>query len=211
MHGEEQLSLFIDPVQDERIICGADEAGRGPLAGPVFAAAVVLPPDFPFELLADSKAMGEKARNKAEAVIREKAIAFAVTSKSAEEIDHINILNASLEAMKEAYQEVKKQTKVDVLLVDGNKEPASIDCEVHAIVKGDAKIQEIMAASILAKNARDRYMVEMDKKYPGYGFAIHKGYPTKAHCKALLEMGPSPIHRKTFHVKKLSTYGKELF
>ena len=195
------MSLFEEPVYN--LIVGADEAGRGPLAGPVCAAAVVLPSDFPFEILADSKALSEKKRLLAEPIIKEKAIAWAIAWGTPAEIDSINILNASLLAMKRAYLLVEKQLDSkglvpDILLVDGNKRPdVSIAC--RAIVKGDASVHEIMAASILAKNARDRIMVLAAKRWPQYGFEKHKGYPCASHKAALRQFGPCPIHRLTFH------------
>lgn len=197
---DEQLTLFGEPQYD--IIIGADEAGRGPLAGPVCAAAVVLPQDFPFELLNDSKKLSEKRRIEAEPVIKQRAEAWAVAWATPAEIDRINILQASMLAMKRAYLLVQKQLKekgirADVLLVDGNKRP-NVDIACQAIVKGDAKIHEIMAASILAKNARDRFMVCAAKRWPGYGFEKHKGYPCASHKAALHKLGPCPIHRLTF-------------
>ena len=197
---DEQLTLFGEP--EYNIIIGADEAGRVPLAGPVCAAAVVLPSDFPKELLADSKKLSEKKRLQAETVIKEKAIAWAVAWATPKEIDEINILWASMLAMKRAYLLVSKQLndkgiKADVLLVDGNKTP-DVDIPCQAIVKGDSKIFEIMAASILAKNARDRFMVCAAKRWPVYGFEKHKGYPCSSHKAALYKYGPCPIHRMTF-------------
>ena len=197
---DSQLSLFEEPVYN--LIVGADEAGRGPLAGPVCAAAVVLPSDFPFEILADSKALSEKKRLFAEPIIKEKAIAWAIAWGTPAEIDSINILNASLLAMKRAYLLVETQLASkglvpDILLVDGNKRPdVPIPCQ--AIVKGDASVHEIMAASILAKNARDRIMMLAAKRWPQYGFEKHKGYPCASHKAALRQFGPCPIHRLTF-------------
>ena len=185
-------------ICDDEMICGTDEAGRGPLAGPVVAAAVVLPRDFPFFILADSKKMSERKRLEAESVIKEKAIAWAPAAVSHKTIDRINILNASLLAMKLAYEKIKGTTAITLLLADGNKCP-DVDIPCRAIVKGDAKIPEIMAASILAKNERDRLMVLADRKWPAYGYAKHKGYPTAAHIKAIGIYGPSPIQRMTFH------------
>ena len=182
---------------DYGVICGADEAGRGPLAGPVTAAAVVLPPAFPFEILNDSKKMSEKQRLEAERIIKERATAWAVVSLSHKVIDRINILNASLLAMKMAYSKVSRSVHVDTLLVDGNKKP-DVDIPVHAVVKGDAKIHEIMAASILAKTERDRIMMLCDARWPEYGYAKHKGYPTEEHREAIRKYGPSPIERMTF-------------
>ena len=197
---DSQLTLFEEPVYN--LIVGADEAGRGPLAGPVCAAAVVLPSDFPFEILADSKALSEKKRLLAEPIIKEKAIAWAIAWGTPAEIDSINILNASLLAMKRAYLLVEKQLASkglvpDILLVDGNKRP-DVPIACQAIVKGDAKVHEIMAASILAKNARDRIMVLAAKRWPQYGFEKHKGYPCASHKAALHAFGPCPIHRLTF-------------
>ena len=198
---DSQLSLFEEPVYN--LIVGADEAGRGPLAGPVCAAAVVLPSDFPFEILADSKALSEKKRLLAEPIIKEKAVAWAIAWGTPAEIDSINILNASLLAMKRAYLLVEKQLVLkglapDILLVDGNKRP-DVPIACQAIVKGDASVNEIMAASILAKNARDRIMVLASKRWPQYGFEKHKGYPCASHKAALRQFGPCPIHRLTFH------------
>ncbi len=195
-----EYELF-EYVENKKNIAGSDEAGRGPLAGPVVAAAVVLPEDFPTNILNDSKKLDEKHRLYAEKIIKEKAIAYSVVSVSNEVIDKINILQAALFAMKSAYDDIKAKTKVDLLLVDGNKTPV-VDCDVEAIVKGDMKVPEIMAASILAKNERDRIMVEYDKQYPGYGFAKHKGYPTKAHYEAIRKLGLTPIHRLSFTLYK---------
>ena len=197
--------LFPDISDDDYgVICGADEAGRGPLAGPVTAAAVVLPPTFPFEILNDSKKMSEKQRLEAERIIKEKAVAWAVVSLSHKVIDRINILNASLLAMKMAYSKVSKSVHIDTLLVDGNKKP-DVDIPVHAVVKGDAKIHEIMAASILAKTERDRIMMLCDARWPEYGYAKHKGYPTEEHREAIRKYGPSPIERMTFQALKDET------
>ena len=179
-------------------ICGTDEAGRGPLAGPVVAAAVVLPPDFPIEILGDSKKLSEKKRIEAERIIKERAV-WATASVSHKTIDEINILNASMLAMRKAYEKVATKVHIDLLLADGNRTP-DVDIECRAIIKGDAKIPEIMAASILAKNERDRIMVLCDRKWPGYGYAKHKGYPTKEHVRNLERLGPSPIERESFHL-----------
>ena len=184
-----------------RIVAGADEAGRGPLAGPVVASCVVLPDDFPLDLLNDSKKLDEKRRLEAECVIKEKAIAYSVVAISNDDIDKMNILNASLTAMRTAFYNIKDKTHIDILLVDGNKCP-EMDEPVEAIVKGDSKIPAIMAASILAKNERDRIMVEYDSIYPGYDFKKHKGYPTKAHYEAIKKLGPCPIHRVSFKLYK---------
>ena len=200
---ENGLFESVDEI-DYGIICGADEAGRGPLAGPVTAAAVVLSPDFPVEILNDSKKMTEKERDEAAIIIRQKAVAWAIVSQSHAVIDRINILQASLLAMKMAYEKVSRIVHVDTLLVDGNKRPdVSVRC--HALVKGDQKIPEIMAASILAKTERDRIMKLCDRKWPQYGYAKHKGYPTKEHIAMIEKFGPSPIERKTFMKEKDET------
>lgn len=203
---EEQLCLF-DVSQfnnsfNYNIIVGADEAGRGPLAGPVCASAVVLPKDFPFEILNDSKKLSEKRRLQIEPIIKEKAIAWAISWATPKEIDQINILQASMLAMKRAYEKVlvqlnQKKITPNILLVDGNKTP-TVDILCQAIVKGDAKVPAIMAASILAKNARDRLMVLADKKWPQYNFDKHKGYPCPQHKELLRKYGPCPIHRLSF-------------
>lgn len=197
---EEQLNLFSIP--EISITAGCDEAGRGPLAGPVYAACTVLPKDFPFEFLNDSKKLSEKKRIEAEKLIKQKAIAWAVAFATPGEIDRINILNASMLAMKRAFEKVRKQLsdkniEIQLLQVDGNKKP-DVDIPCQAIIKGDSRIHEIMAASILAKNERDRFMIKAGKKWPEYGFAKHKGYPTKEHYIALSEYGPCPIHRLSF-------------
>lgn len=197
---------------DTDIIVGMDEAGRGPLAGPVYAAAVILPKDFPFEVLDDSKKLNEKKRNIAEKIIKEKALAYAVCFATVSEIDKLNILWASMLAMKRAYTKVAQSYKgqIDIALADGNKKPnIPINCE--AIVKGDSKVPEIMAASILAKNERDRIMTLCDKKWPEYGFKKHMGYPTKLHRQKLTEIGPCPIHRTSFTFKKVKPTQLDLF
>ena len=206
-----QRELF-EQFDDEKVVCGTDEAGRGPLAGPVVAASVILPPDFPVQILNDSKKMSEKERIKVEAIIKEKATAWAICAISHKIIDKINILNASLLGMKKSYEKLRdKGYKVTILLCDGNKTP-DVDCPVEAIVKGDGKIPEIMAASILAKNHRDRLMDEADKKWPQYGFSHHKGYPTKEHHEALKNYGPCPIHRLSFRLEdKKTKRDEELF
>lgn len=189
-------------TEDDNLIIGTDEAGRGPLAGPVCAAAVVLPPDFPFEILNDSKKLTEKQRLYAAPLIREKALAWAVAWVTAEEIDRINILNASMKAMADAVSQVckilsDKGIEPTLVMADGNKRPP-VDLPCVPVVKGDSKIHEIMAASVLAKTERDAYMCALAEKWPCYGFEIHKGYPTKSHIRALQEYGPCPEHRLTF-------------
>ncbi len=176
-------------------VAGVDEAGRGPLAGDVFAAAVILPRDFLPVGLNDSKKISEKKREKLYDEITENAIAYAIGRASAEEIDEINILQGTYEAMRRAVAGLKVQP--DYVLIDGN--PVTNMPFLHAsIVKGDSLSASIAAASIIAKVSRDRYMLEMDALYPGYGFAVHKGYGTKLHKEAVWEHGPCPIHRKTF-------------
>lgn len=203
---EEQLCLFdvsqFDDILNYNVIVGADEAGRGPLAGPVCASAVVLPKDFPVEILNDSKKLNEKRRLQIEPIIKEKAIAWAVSWATPKEIDQINILQASMLAMKRAYEKVLIQLKhqnimPDILLVDGNKTPC-VDILCKAIVKGDSKIPAIMAASILSKNSRDRFMILASKKWPQYKFDKHKGYPCPEHKELLKKYGPCPIHRLSF-------------
>lgn len=193
----EQPELFA--IESLKHVCGIDEAGRGPLAGPVCAAAVVLPDDFDFSLLGDSKQLTEKQRTTAEEYIKGHAIAWAVAWATHKEIDELNILRATMLAMTRAYEKVAKKTQVDIVLVDGNKTP-DLPCPCQAIVKGDAKVHEIMAASILAKTARDRFMGFADKKWPLYGFKKHKGYPSEAHRQACIDYGLCPIHRKTFRI-----------
>ena len=184
------------------MVAGVDEAGRGPLAGPVVAAAVILPPGFHRPAIRDSKALSPKAREKAFFLITSHALAFAVAHSTPEEIDRINILKASLLAMRRA---VEKLIPVpDFLYIDGNisippaeEEPWGSILQ-EPIVSGDTRCVSVMAASIVAKVTRDRLMLEFDRVYPGYGFASHKGYPTRGHLAALALLGPSPIHRKTF-------------
>jgi ribonuclease HII len=187
------------------LICGVDEAGRGPLAGSVYAAAVILDANNPIEGLMDSKKLSEKKRDYLSAEIKQKALAWAIASCTAQEIDEINILQASLLAMKRAITNMQAQFNItpDLVQVDGNKCPKiSLPCE--AIVKGDSKVQAISAASILAKVARDAELYELDKIYPQYGFAQHKGYPTAAHLLALQAHGICLQHRLSYApVKKL--------
>ncbi|OUS24960.1 ribonuclease HII [Gammaproteobacteria bacterium 45_16_T64] len=186
---------------DEKFTAGVDEVGRGPLAGAVVAAAVILDPEQPIEGLTDSKKLTEKKRDLLFDEIKEKALAWALGRAEAEEIDEINILQASLLAMKRAVDALPITAKH--ALVDGNRCP-DLTCTSEAIVKGDLTVPCISAASIMAKVTRDREMVELDSVYPGYGLAKHKGYPTKVHMEALHKLGPTEIHRKTFGpVKKL--------
>ena len=182
-----------------KLICGVDEAGRGPLAGPVCAAAVILPMDADIPGLNDSKKLSDKKRRELFPVICEMAVAYGIGFADHKEIDEINILNAALSAMKRSVDSLNQTP--DYILIDGNMTRGFGD-NAMSVVKGDARSPNIAAASILAKVTRDRLMVEMDAKYPGYGFAVHKGYPTKAHYEALRNLGPSEIHRKTFLKKK---------
>ena len=182
-------------------ICGVDEAGRGPLAGPVYAAAVILPEGLLIEGVNDSKKLTEKKREELFDVIKEKAAAYCIASASVEEIEELNILGATMLAMKRAVEGLS--VKADFAMIDGNKKPPlEIPCE--AIVKGDAKSESVAAASILAKVSRDRYMLEMAEKYPVYSFEKHKGYGTKVHREAILEYGPCEIHRPSFLKKLMS-------
>ena len=176
-------------------ICGCDEAGRGPLCGPVVAAAVILPLGIEIEGLNDSKKLTEKKREKLFDIIKENAIAYAIAEASPEEIDEINILNASMLAMRRAVEALP--VKADFALIDGNCS-RGFDIPTETVVSGDAKSCSIAAASILAKVTRDRGCVDLDREYPMYGIAKHKGYPTKDHMDAVREHGPSPIHRRSF-------------
>lgn len=203
------------PSQRKIMICtdskiltvGFDEAGRGPLAGPVSAAAVILPSDFPYEILNDSKKISEKKRLAAEAVIKEKAC-WGIGLVEHDEIDRINILEASMLAMKIAFDNLKKKLSKWCCMnniacsglsgiCDGTRSP-DVPFECRSEPKADGKYPEVMAASILAKTCRDRIMYEMDKKYPEYGYAKHKGYPTRYHVEVCRRIGPSPIQRLSF-------------
>ena len=177
------------------LIAGVDEVGRGPLAGAVVAAAVILDPNNPIAGLTDSKKLTEKQREKLAIEIREKSLSWALGRAEVEEIDEINILWASMLAMKRAVESLAVQPSF--VKIDGNRCP-EMDYSMEAVVKGDLTVQEISAASIIAKVARDHEMQDMDIRYPGYGFAQHKGYPTKQHQESLIELGVSPIHRLSF-------------
>ena len=204
-------------LNSDRIEAGCDEAGRGPLAGPVFAAAVILPKDFHHPLLNDSKKMTEKSREILRPIIEREAVAWAVVEVSAEEIDTINILNASIAGMWRAVMSLP--VRPDHLLIDGNRfKPYGLtgdrkvdvrkaeeyqDLGYTCIVKGDGKLASIAAASVLAKTHRDEHMRRMAEKYPQYGWDRNMGYPTKEHIEAVMTHGYTPLHRKSFHIKQL--------
>ena len=195
-------SLFdedYEALRFEGLLAGVDEAGRGPLAGPVCAAAVILDPKRPIEGLADSKKLSAKKREAFAPLIRERALAWAIAWAEPEEIDRVNILRATMNAMRRAVEGL--QVAPDCVWVDGNRLP-DLPYPAEAIVKGDAKVPAISAASILAKTARDAKMREYAEQYPEYGFERHAGYGTKEHVAALEKFGPTPIHRKTFEPVK---------
>ncbi|MBP5539463.1 MAG: ribonuclease HII [Bacteroidales bacterium] len=189
-------------MQEGRVEAGLDEAGRGPLVGPVYAAAVILPPDFHHPLLNDSKQMKRKDRELLREVIEKEAVAWAVEAVSAEEIDQLNILRASITGMQRAVRQLS--VKPAFLLVDGNRfYPMAEKIPYACIVKGDATYASIAAASVLAKTWRDEYMTQLAKKYPQYGWEHNMGYPTPDHIAAILQFGFTPHHRKSFHLKQL--------
>ena len=185
------------------VVCGVDEAGRGPLAGPVCAAAVILPADLEIPGLNDSKKLTDKKRRELYDIIIARSIAYGIALVDEKTIDEINILQATFLAMERAVAQLSVQP--DLALVDGNRAPA-LPVPVKTVIKGDSLSASIAAASILAKVTRDRLMEELDETYPAYGFAVHKGYGTKRHYEALAEFGPSPVHRMTF-LKKF--YGEK--
>lgn len=182
------------------LICGVDEAGRGPLAGPVYAAAVILSPDAPIEGLNDSKKLSEKKREALYDIIKERAVAYCIASASVAEIEEFNILGATYLAMTRAVQGLSVPPQL--ALIDGNRIPPQLGVPAQTVVKGDAQSESIAAASILAKVTRDRLLIEIDAQYPQYGFAVHKGYGTAAHTAALKQYGPCPEHRPSF-LKKI--------
>ena len=198
MRVEPHLKNFMNP---DLIEAGCDEAGRGPLAGPVFAAAVILPKDFYHPQLNDSKKMTEKAREELRPIIEREAIAWAVVEVSAEEIDTINILNASITGMQRAVR--KLSIKPEFLLIDGNRFKPFDDYKYQCVVKGDATYASIAAASVLAKTYRDEYMRQLAQEFPQYGWERNMGYPTKEHVQAIIEHGYTQHHRKSFHLKQL--------
>ena len=177
------------------LVCGVDEAGRGPLAGPVVAAAVILDPARPIAGLNDSKKLSEKKRDALAVEIREKAVAWCVAEASVEEIDRLNILHATMLAMQRAVAGLA--VRPERAMIDGNRCPP-LEVPAEAVVQGDGKIASIAAASILAKTVRDAGMLVLHERYPHYGFDRHMGYPTAAHCAALVEHGASPVHRRSF-------------
>ena len=185
------------------MICAVDEAGRGPLAGPVCAAAVILPKGLEIPGLNDSKKLTDKRRRELMPIIKEQALAYGIAFASHEEIDQINILQATFLAMQRALDQLN--IRPDLALIDGNRQK-DFGINVETVVKGDSRSANIAAASVLAKVTRDEYMELMAREYPGYGFDIHKGYGTKAHYEALRTLGPCPIHRMSF-LKKF--YGTE--
>ncbi len=188
-----QTDLFELPASG--LVAGVDEVGRGPLCGPVITAAVILDPARPVEGLRDSKKLTEKKREALAVQIRERALAWCVARADVEEIDRLNILHATMLAMRRAVEGLDIQP--ELALIDGNRCPQlSVPCQ--AVIKGDDQVQAIAAASILAKVARDHEMLELDRQYPGYGIAGHKGYPTPKHLEALARLGATPIHRRSF-------------
>ncbi|WHI48051.1 MULTISPECIES: ribonuclease HII [unclassified Microbulbifer] len=194
MSSKTELPPYVCPFKGD-LIAGVDEVGRGPLAGDVVAAAVILDPNKPIAGLADSKKLTEKKREQLFDEICERALSYSIARATVEEIDQLNILQASLLAMHRAVAQLSVQP--EFVLVDGNKKP-NWDYPCDTVVKGDGRVAAIGAASILAKVTRDREMVVLDSEYPGYGLAGHKGYPTKAHMEALQLQGPTPIHRTSF-------------
>lgn len=194
---------MLDPQFDQQfrdayggLICGVDEAGRGPLAGPVYAAAVILSPEYPIIGLNDSKKLSEKKRESLYDIILEEAVAYCISSASVEEIETYNILGATYLAMSRAVSGLSRSPVL--ALIDGNRIPPQLTVPAQSVVKGDALSESIAAASILAKVSRDRVLKEMDTQYPQYGFAVHKGYGTAAHTAAIREYGPCPEHRPSF-------------
>lgn len=194
---EKNMWEIEDSLKDKNVgvICGVDEAGRGPLAGPVYAAAVILPEHLIIEGLDDSKKLTDKRRRELFPIIKEKAIAYGIGFATEKEIDQINILQATFLAMERAIKQL--EGKADFALIDGNREK-DFGLPVMTVVKGDSRSANIAAASVLAKVSRDDYMEQMAKKYPRYGFEIHKGYGTKAHYEALRTYGHCDLHRVTF-------------
>lgn len=197
------MQISLDFVDGSVLVAGVDEVGRGPLAGPVVAAAVILDPQHPIEGLADSKKLSERKREQLAELIKERALAWSLGRAEVEEIDRINILQATMLAMQRAVAGLDPRPQH--ALVDGNRCP-QLPCSCEYVIKGDSSVAAISAASILAKVSRDREMVELDKQFPGYNLSKHKGYPCKAHIEALERIGVSPIHRRSFGpVRRLVT------
>lgn len=192
-----ELWLLENEIYDSgvKLLCGVDEAGRGPLAGPVYAAAVILPRNLEIEGLNDSKKLSEKKREALFDIIRAKALCYGIARAEVEEIESLNILNATYLAMNRAI--ARLELTPELALIDGNRN-TGIEISSRCVVKGDSKCADIAAASILAKVSRDRYLLEMAELYPQYQFEKHKGYGTKLHYEAIREYGPSPIHRMSF-------------
>ena len=197
-----ELFDFDNEMRKGRILCGVDEAGRGPLAGDVYAAAVIFDENTIIEGINDSKKLSEKKRELLFDVITGKAMAYCIAAASVDEIEQINILNAAMLAMKRAVEGL--EIKPELVLIDGNKSPELDGVDTQTVVKGDAKSQSIAAASILAKVARDRYMKALDEEYPQYRFSKHKGYGTKLHYEMIEKFGVSPVHRPSFLKKVLN-------
>lgn len=193
--------------KDYNIVCGCDEAGRGPLAGDVFAAAVIFDKDTVIESINDSKKLTPKKRDILFDEIMEKALDFSIQTATVGEIEEFNILNCAMLAMRRAVEDL--EIKPDICIIDGNKTPDGLLCPAKAVVKGDGKSQAVAAASILAKVARDRYMEQMSEKYPHYQFEKHKGYGTKLHYQMLDEFGPCEIHRMSFLKKYYAAKEKQ--
>ena len=206
---KEILEIEQHLIHSQLIYCGVDEAGAGPLCGDVVAAAVILDPSNPIDALNDSKKLSEKKREMLFPIIKEKALAYCIARCTPQEIDEINILHARMLAMTRAVQGLA--TVPQHALIDGNRLPQNLPCEATAIVKGDALVACISAASILAKVSRDHEMVALDEKHPEYGFAKHKGYPTKAHLEALKQYGPLDNYRRSYGPVKALLDQPELF
>ena len=198
MHKEAHLLSYLHA---DLVEAGCDEAGRGPLAGPVYAAAVILPKDFHHPLLDDSKKMSEKERELLRPIIEKEAVSWAVEQVSAEEIDSINILNASITGMQRAVRRLT--VKPEFLLIDGNRFKPFDGYQYQCVVKGDGKFASIAAASVLAKTYRDEHMRRLAQEFPQYGWERNMGYPTKEHIQAIIDHGYTPHHRKSFHLKQL--------
>ena len=200
------MKLILSERANQLLVAGVDEVGRGPLAGPVVTAAVILDPENPIDGLMDSKKLSESRREELAVLIKERSLAWSIGRAEVEEIDEINILQATMLAMQRAVAGLSPAPKH--ALIDGNRCPQLI-CTAEAIIKGDGLVPSISAASIIAKVSRDNEMVELDALYPGYGLAGHKGYPTKAHRDALVELGVTPRHRRSFGPVKRALENEE--